>query len=946
MTLLSYSPSHCDAELLRKLTVGKTRERLVDTLVEAVHAEVGGRVHQHQLLIGPRGSGKTHVLALVAERLATDPRLCSRVLPVPLPEELIVGRPAEFFANILSRLQERLVSAEPSEIEGRPGALDACRQALHALGAESDDDQALVLAAEALEEIAKGLNRLLVPMIENLDNILYSGPGQPRKSATDSQWALRKALMESPGLMLVASAPSIFGAVTLESAPFYKFFRTHTLGELPPEDMLALVRRRIEVELASGTLDRASERRLQTLNADFDRRAPRLRGLLVMTGGLPRFAHLIFDLVAETDVVSVVGMLSRFLDAQTPYFQARLDPRVMPHAELEILDALATADKPLPPTELAASLRGLSVNAVATYLKRLQGRGLVRQRGSKRKEVRYDLTEPLFRVWRRFRIGRSERERIVSLAEFVAALFEPVELLAERGNLAGNTTADFRLRVLDRAIELSRKRGRPPEMPASANGQDVGTDLLVKEARQEYDSGSLGRAFTKYGEAVRSMRAAGDAGVLAQHLWSFSHMALMAGDLEIAMTSAEEGERVSSQIGDDLGRAKSIQCRGEVLFRLGQNENALEAYEQAEGLFQASRSELGRADCMVCRGEVLLRLGEGTKALELCEEAEKICQAAGATREQADCIRSLGRVYSLLDRREEALAAYGEAESLFAEAEDDLGRASCISSRGLVLAQAGRPQEALAACEEAEKLFAAAGAVLGRAYSVFGRGMVLFQLGQAEQAFEAFERAENLYQKVGDDFGRATCVAGRGRLMRAQGKQREALELLRTAFSLALKVGARSLMRSLASEFFRDLEVAIRESPSDQAGILQPVQSLIRLAGERDEIRSGLVKFSIGMLFRRDPEDFLGLLPKLELALPASCPTLLQPARLAAEVMTGKHTRELPGEPEEVRRTVEEVLNKVLDENARRTRTIIRHYPWEKRNDHDRRQLRSDHRPL
>lgn len=432
MTVLSYSPSHSDPAVLHQLTVGKAREKVLERLVASVRVEVGRKTHQHQLLIGPRGSGKTHMLTLVTDELRKDSKLYRRVLPVPLAEEEVAAHPADFFVKILRRLEGVLALTEGLSAGKRAKVLTSCRDVLHRLRTERDDDHALALGVGALEEMAETTQRLVVPMVENLDSLLYAGPGLSRKSATDSQWALRKALTESKGVMLVASAPSLFGEITSERAPFYKFFRTHTLGELKPTDMLALIRRRIEVELSGRQPDRATERRLRTLLADFEQRSAQLRGLLVMTGGVPRFAHLIFDLLVDTDIASAVEMLERFLDAQTPFFQTRLDPRVVPSAELEVLDVMASADGPLPAGEIAAQLRGASPNATATYLKRLRNRGLVRQQGNRRKDIRYDLSEPLFRVWRRFRIGRSERERIVNLAEFVAAMFEPVELRTER----------------------------------------------------------------------------------------------------------------------------------------------------------------------------------------------------------------------------------------------------------------------------------------------------------------------------------------------------------------------------------------------------------------------------------------------------------------------------------------------------------------------------------
>jgi len=50
--------------------------------------------------------------------------------------------------------------------------------------------------------------------------------------------------------------------------------------------------------------------------------------------------------------------------------------------------------------------------------------------------VTWDVSEPLYRVWTRFRAGSSERDQLLLLADLVAALYEPEEIEAELVDLA------------------------------------------------------------------------------------------------------------------------------------------------------------------------------------------------------------------------------------------------------------------------------------------------------------------------------------------------------------------------------------------------------------------------------------------------------------------------------------------------------------------------------
>jgi hypothetical protein len=78
----------------------------------------------------------------------------------------------------------------------------------------------------------------------------------------------------------------------------------------------------------------------------------------------------------------------------------------------------------------------------------------VRERKESARVVLWDLAEPLFRLWRRFRVGRSERQLILVLAEFVAAMYSKVELIAERYSLASTSVSPVTLTILDHAIDV------------------------------------------------------------------------------------------------------------------------------------------------------------------------------------------------------------------------------------------------------------------------------------------------------------------------------------------------------------------------------------------------------------------------------------------------------------------------------------------------------------
>ena len=621
MTVLFYSPSQCDPEKLFALDVGESRARVRETLLQAVVDDLGEVSHQHHLIIGPRGFGKTHLLTLLAETLRTDRRTRNKVLPIQLAEEEVAAHPAD----LLIRIVERFIS----QLEGDRGdlgkrasrALSQARDRLERLMGKGDDAEALTLAHEVLEEISRTTRRLLVPIVENLDAILFTGAGGSKK-ALEPQWALRDLLQTSKGILLIAAAPAEFGEATEAAAPFYGFFRRHNLDELSPDEMIELFRKRLEVELAADCADSERRRRLLALRADFDARIPQLRGLLTLTGGLPRFGHLIFDILAETDVRSSFEMLRGFLDKQTPYFQTRLDPRLTPRGEAEVLDTIAMSPGPMRTGEIAAALRGVPPNQVASLLKRLMERGLVRKkRGRKRTDVRYDVSEPLFRVWRRFRTGRSEQRSIMLLAEIVAAMFSPDDLLDERKVLAERDPGCSRLVLLDAAIQLQRR--------GTATGEEPSVPPQFADAEAEFAAGSFQNARRLSQVGIAALRAEGREEEAARRLPGLCFSTLLVGKKDEAMKLASDAYLLASETDDDWLRAGSLLTLATVLSVLDRNDQALKACEKAEALFGKVADDLGRGNGILFRGSILFNQGQTDEALKANEEAEIIFGKVG-----------------------------------------------------------------------------------------------------------------------------------------------------------------------------------------------------------------------------------------------------------------------------------------------------------------------------
>ncbi len=434
MRLLNYNPHLVSIDLLQKLTRGENHHAVLDQLERALRSERDRLNHQHHMIIGPRGSGKTHLLRiLTGARIPGDRELNAAYFPVVMAEETNSRSPADLLLKIVERLA-RLASEDPSDQTAATFSRvqEICRSAISSARAVRNPLDRLEIAARTLDEVAREMDRILVLVVENLDQLLYLGASHKRKRGTEEHWALRRNLQQARRLILIAAAPVRFGAVNNPGAPFFDLFRIHELEELSNDEALDVIYRRLEVETGLPGPDAPRAARVGEILENFAEKAPLLRGALAITGGLPRYAHLVYDGIVETDVSQAMDVLNGFLDDMTPFFQARLDARVMPRVELDLLCELAMANGPLQPVELVDRLYGAPANEISELLKRLRERGLVKRAGRPGgKAVTWDLTDPLFRVWRRFRSNHTEQESYVLMAELVALFFSLDEIDAD-----------------------------------------------------------------------------------------------------------------------------------------------------------------------------------------------------------------------------------------------------------------------------------------------------------------------------------------------------------------------------------------------------------------------------------------------------------------------------------------------------------------------------------
>ena len=309
-----YSPGNMDRESLEALFVG--RDDVMDDVLSRVTTSMRSPEKHYFLLVGPRGSGKTHFLALAHHRLMdrVDETGARDSVAVALLNEEEWG--VASFLDLLVRIL-RALADQASDLNAEIAAIYE--------RFSKDPADAETFAVARLREHTRGKTLLL--LCENLVD-LFHGLGE------EGQKRWRALIQEDGNWAIVASTPSLFAAVTLQDNPFYGFFTIRALEKIDFDTGLELLARKAVHE---GQTELAEFLRTPLGRA-------RARAIHHLAAGNHRAYVVLFDFLDKESLDDLVGPFMHMVDDLTPYYQDRM--RQLPPAQRKIVEFLCLQGKP------------------------------------------------------------------------------------------------------------------------------------------------------------------------------------------------------------------------------------------------------------------------------------------------------------------------------------------------------------------------------------------------------------------------------------------------------------------------------------------------------------------------------------------------------------------------------------------------------------------------
>ena len=380
-----YNPGFLsDDEIINSFCV-RTNE--FESIVESLR-ESTGNSNPHTIVIGPRGSGKTHLLVRVAAQVRRDESL-DAFFPIVFPEESYeISSVGELWLECLYHLAQHAPVDEQSSLN----------LSYNDLRNETKDEALAERCIGALLDFADRQQKRLLLVVENL-NMLFDDINDPEVG-----WQLRKTLQTERRIMLLGSATSRFNEIDDPQRALYDLFRVVTLRPLTTDECLALWE---AVADSSTTFEN-------------------VRPLEILTGGNPRLIAIIARFGSGRTFQELMDNLLDLVDDHTEYFKSHLEH--LPPQERRVYLALARLWKPATTKEVA-DLARVSTNQCSSLLKRLTERGAVTIEGGTPRRRQFYLTERLYNIYYLLRRGGGTQPVVQALIDFMIVWYSPMDLL-------------------------------------------------------------------------------------------------------------------------------------------------------------------------------------------------------------------------------------------------------------------------------------------------------------------------------------------------------------------------------------------------------------------------------------------------------------------------------------------------------------------------------------
>jgi tetratricopeptide (TPR) repeat protein len=728
----AFTPSLMSPQELETILV--QRQDLAQELFEKIVLSATTPAKHYALLIGMRGMGKTHLVALIYYRLVAEltktPTLKDKLVIAWLREE---EWGVDSWLDLVSRILRALAVEEPQS--------KLLLEELRRISIEDSIDRAAANATRLLKE-AIG-NRTLLLIVENLDD-LFKGLGET------GQQQFRSFLQAEQCCTILATTPALFTAVQSRTKPFFGFFHPIHLDRLTVPEAIEMLGK---IATLGGQEDLAS-----FLQTPLGR--ARVRAVHHLAGGNPRVYMLFSQFITRDALDNLVEAFMKMLDDLTPYYQARM--KELSNQQRKIVELLVDRRHPVMVKEIAADCF-IDAGTAASQLRELRKLGYVEAEQNGRESF-YELHEVLMRLC--LEVKKQRGQWVEIFVEFLK-IWYPLSERKHQLELMRGTSQYIKDEHLERALlsdedpcfissqrDLQRALKEQQQLLATETLEELfHSKRLTEENYQELvklvQTDRYSEAQTLLSESVSQKDRSVEKSKLPVSLQFLEGLNL----LEVGENS-EAIEMFDTLLAEDETYSDAWICRGISLDNLGRYEEAIASCDRAISINPdnhetwnnrgVSLGNLGRYEeavasydraisikpedhqAWILRGISLRKLGRYEEAISSYDRAISIKP------DKHDAWNNRGNSLNDLGRYEEAISSYDRSISIKPDKHD------AWNNRGNSLNDLGRYEEAVASYDRAISIKPED----HQAWIL--RGISLRKLGRYEEAISSYDRAVSI----------------------------------------------------------------------------------------------------------------------------------------------------------------------------------------------------------
>lgn len=565
-----------DQDLIAQYVV---RRPILDRVLGVIAGNTHRDICQHHLYYGPRGRGKTMLMARIAAELRVNTKFSEHWIPIRLIEEgyYEISTIAEFWLEVMSELTLNLTGDFQQNAQ----------LTLQHLKTHWSHPNLQQMAQAAVLEQLSNINKRAVIIVENLHQLMD-------EAGDELGWQIRRVMQNEPRIMFLATATTHFDDLDNAEKPFFEIFATI---ELPP-------------------LDRTETADLWNALTNSNKSEQEVAPLAILTGGSPRLLNIIAQFDKHHNIRALMENLAGIIDEYTEYFKSQLD--ALAPQERRVFLALADLWAESTAKEVAERAR-MDIRPTSALLGRLESKGALTVNAQNPKRKTYLVGERLFCIYYKLRREHSQDTVVKSLVQFMVDFYTPEQINHLLASYQDKEQLEpYEAEVLKRLTDISTIK-----TATSSSSNEADLMLMLEGADDFYLQDKFSQAIEGYAQVIERFQSSTETALLEQVAMAMFNQAISYGQIGDTMKALQGYAQVIERFQNSPETALlqlvaiAILNQATTYRQIGDTTKALQGYAQAIERFQ---NIPGTASLMaiaaIGQANTYEQIGDTTKALQ------------------------------------------------------------------------------------------------------------------------------------------------------------------------------------------------------------------------------------------------------------------------------------------------------------------------------------------